>query len=85
VKELLEFQSRTRVVFGAGAFDRLGLLAKELGFKRVLLVADQGLFEAGHFQAAARLLAQSGVGVVAFHDFGLNPTTADVETGLGAD
>jgi alcohol dehydrogenase len=81
VKELLEFRSRTRVVFGAGAFDRLGLLARELGFKRVLLVADQGLFEVGHFQAAAKSLAQSGVGVVAFHDFGVNPTTADVEAG----
>jgi alcohol dehydrogenase len=82
VKELLEFQSRTQVVSGAGAFDRLGPLAKELGFKRVLLVADRGLFEVGHFQAAAKLLSQSGVGVVAFHDFGLNPTTADVEAGL---
>ena len=76
-----EFQSRTRVVFGEGAIDRLGALATELGFHRTLLVADRGLVDAGHAERATGLLTWAGVEVVAFHDFGLNPTTTDVEAG----
>ena len=66
-----EFQSRTRVVFGEGAIDRLGALATELGFHRTLLVADRGLVDAGHAERATGLLTRAGVEVVAFHDFGL--------------
>ena len=51
-----EFQSRTRVVFGEGAIDRLGALATELGFHRTLLVADRGLVDAGHAERATGLL-----------------------------
>ena len=35
-----DFQLRTRVVFGDGAFARLGDLARELSFTRTLIVAD---------------------------------------------
>ena len=76
-----EFQSRTRIVFGEDALDRLGSLAGDLGFRRTLLVADPGLVEAGHVEHAAGLLEKAGVEVVTFHDFHLNPTTADVEAG----
>src|ERR1700674_4858477 len=38
-----EFQLQTRLIFGSGAISRLGELARELGFRRTLLVADQGL------------------------------------------
>ena len=49
-----DFQPRTRVIFGAGALARLGELARELGFRRTLLVADAGVVQAGYVAAAVR-------------------------------
>jgi alcohol dehydrogenase len=48
-----DFQPRTRVVFGAGAIERLGELARGLNFRRTLLVADPGLVASGHVVGAA--------------------------------
>lgn len=78
---VFEYPSRTRVVFGAGMLDRLGDLARELGFQRTLLVTDRGLVTAGHFEHAANLLKSAGVAVVPFHDFPINPDTHAVEAG----
>jgi alcohol dehydrogenase len=76
-----DFQLRTRVVFGPGSLERLGPLARELGFRRTLLVADAGVVQAGHADEAARLLGAGGIETTAFHDFGPNPDSAMVETG----
>ncbi|HZN10792.1 MAG TPA: iron-containing alcohol dehydrogenase, partial [Blastocatellia bacterium] len=76
-----DYQARTRVVFGEGAVEKLGALARELGCGRALLVADRGLVASGHVEAAARLLAGAGVEVFAFHDFASNPDTEMVEAG----
>jgi alcohol dehydrogenase len=76
-----DFQNQTRVIFGNGALDRVGEVACELGFGRVLLVSDRGLVECGHAERAARLLAKAGIDVVPFHDFGVNPDTRLIETG----
>ncbi|MEL6897245.1 MAG: iron-containing alcohol dehydrogenase, partial [Planctomycetota bacterium] len=74
-------QPRTRVVFGPGSARRLGELAKEYGGKRVLLVSDQGVVDAGHFETGRRSLVEAGLEVHAFHDFAENPTTAMVDAG----
>lgn len=79
--QAFEYQSRTRVIFGAGALDRLGELAREMGFRRALLVADAGLVNAGHFAHAATLLKAAGVVAVPFHDFPANPDTRAMEAG----
>jgi len=79
--ELFDFHTRTRLVFGPGAFERLGELARELGFNRALLVADHGMIECGYVDEAVKLLEASRVEVLAFHDFGENPDTAMVEAG----
>jgi alcohol dehydrogenase len=76
-----DFQSHTRVVFGQGALGQLGVLAQELGFRRSLLVADRGLAAAGHVEEASKLLSASGVEVIPFHDFDVNPDTTMVEAG----
>ena len=76
-----DFQPRTRVVFGEGAITRLGELARELNFRRTLLVADRGLVAAGHVGRASEILSGAGVEVVAFHEFESNPDTAMVEWG----
>jgi alcohol dehydrogenase len=79
-----DFQPRTRIVFGAGSLERLGTLARDLGFRNTLLVADPGVADAGHAAAAARLLAQAGVEVAHFRDFGQNPDTRMIEAGCAA-
>jgi alcohol dehydrogenase len=79
--ESFDFHTRTRLVFGSGAFERLGELARELGFNRALLVADQGMVACGYVDEAVKLLDASRVEVFVFHDFGENPDTAMVETG----
>ena len=79
--EPFDFQSRTRVIFGSGTFSRLGTLARELGFRRSLLIADRGMLDCGYVVEAAALLKKAGIEVEAFHDFDVNPDTLMVEAG----
>ncbi|HEX6649257.1 MAG TPA: iron-containing alcohol dehydrogenase [Pyrinomonadaceae bacterium] len=74
-----DFQPRTRVIFGAGAVERLGELARELNFHRTLLVADRGLVASGHVDEAVNPLKKAGVEVFRFHDFEVNPDTRMIE------
>ena len=76
-----DFQPRTRVVFGAGVIERLGELARELNFRRTLLVADHGLVASGHVDEAVGPLEKAGVEVIRFHDFEVNPDSRRVENG----
>ena len=76
-----DFQPRTRVVFGAGVIERLGELARELNFRRTLLVADHGLLASGHVDEAVGPLEKAGVEVIRFHDFEVNPDSRMIENG----
>src|SRR5262249_28103227 len=76
-----DFQARTQLVFGLGAFQRLGELAREAEFRRALLVADEGMIACGYVEQAMRSLRQSAIEVFAFHQFSENPNTAMVEAG----
>ena len=76
-----DFQPRTRLIYGAGAIGQLGNVAKELGFRRTLLVADHGLVASGHVDEAVTPLQQAGIEVIRFHDFEVNPDTRMVEGG----
>ena len=77
--EPFDFELRTRLVFGAGTIGRLGPLARELGFRHPLLVADPGLVKAGHTDRAVHELDRAGIAVTTFHDFEVNPDTAMIE------
>lgn len=76
-----DFHLRTRLVFGAGAVEQLGHIARELRFKRPLVVADPGLRKAGHVERAMRLLETAGLDPAPFHDFDVNPDSDMVERG----
>jgi alcohol dehydrogenase len=76
-----DFQLRTRLVFGAGTLARLGTLARELNFKRTLLVADRGLVSSGHVAEAAEVLAAAQIEVIPFHEFDVDPDTQMCERG----
>lgn len=71
----------TRVVFGAGTLDRLGALARELGFRRTLVVTDKGLLPTGLADRAKALLASASIESWSFHEFEPNPDMAMVEAG----
>src|SRR5262245_14037998 len=72
---------RTRVVFGPGSLGQLPELARELGFRRCLLVADPGLVAAGHAGRALGLLGGAGIETAPFHGFGEDPDGAVVQAG----
>lgn len=76
-----DFQLQTRVIFGAGEINRLGEIARELGFRRTMLVADHGLVASGHVDEALAPLHTAGIEIVAFHDFDVNPDSAMVAAG----
>lgn len=76
-----DYQARTRIVFGPGSLAQLGLLAREQGFARTLLVADPGVLSVGHVATVRALLETAGVEVHTFHDFDANPDSAMVERG----
>jgi alcohol dehydrogenase len=76
-----DFQLRTRVVFGDGAFARLGELARELSCSRTLIVADPGIVATGQVQRAADWLGATGIDAHVFHDFDANPDSEMVEAG----
>jgi len=76
-----DYQPRTRVVYGAGVIERLGELARDLNFKRTLLVADHGMVASGHVDEAVGPLQRAGVEIIRFHDFEVNPDTRMIENG----
>jgi len=76
-----DFQLRTRIIFGEGAINRLGDVARELGLRRTLLVADHGLLASGHVEEAIAPLKKAFIHVVPFHDFDVNPDTKMIEDG----
>lgn len=77
----MQITTDIRVLSGEGSIDRLGALAKELGFSRTLLVADAGLARAGHLGHAHASLEAAGVEAIEFSDFGPNPDADMLEAG----
>ena len=62
----LDYQSRTRIVFGPGTIERLGELAGEMGAQQVLLISDPGVVAAGHAERGLDALRQQGLRLVYF-------------------
>ena len=79
-----DFAVRTRIVFGDGMFAQLGSLARELGFTRTLIVADQGIVSAGYVDRATTLLTAAGISVDCFGQFEPNPDANMVNVGVAA-
>ncbi|MCA9134381.1 MAG: iron-containing alcohol dehydrogenase, partial [Planctomycetales bacterium] len=80
--ESIDFQPRTRLVFGPQSIDRVGELGRELAASRALVVSDPGVVSAGHFQRGVDALRQAGIAVEAFHGVHENPSTDDVAAGV---
>jgi alcohol dehydrogenase len=74
-----DYRPRTRILFGAGEFARLGEVAREHNATRCLVIAGQSMVDAGHAQEAVRSLKARRMDVFAFHEFTPNPTVAMVD------
>ena len=72
----------TRLVFGVGALDQLGILAKQLDAKRVMIISDPGVTEAGHTERACSVVIDAGLVVAPFTGVHENPTTLDVSAAV---
>jgi alcohol dehydrogenase len=79
---LFDFQLPTRIVFGPGAISELGAAAAALSVKRVLVVSDPGIVQAGHTPRGIDSLRAAGLTVELFQGVKENPTTAHVNAGL---
>ncbi|MGV3486719.1 MAG: iron-containing alcohol dehydrogenase [Planctomycetaceae bacterium] len=77
-----DLQLPTRIVFDRGAIRQLGELASGFRPKRVLIVSDDGVIQAGHFESAEKSLRDAGMETASFHDFQENPTTDMVDRGV---
>jgi alcohol dehydrogenase class IV len=78
------FETTPRVICEDGAAARLGALAAELGWRRLLLVTDPGLRAAGILDAPLAGLADAGAAVELFSDVAADPPTACVERAVEA-
>ncbi|MFN0106499.1 MAG: iron-containing alcohol dehydrogenase [Bryobacteraceae bacterium] len=71
----------TRLVFGPGTIHQAGRHARELGFRRTLIVADSGMQKAGHIATVLSALAGEGIESSPWSNFGVNPDSQMVEHG----
>jgi len=77
----IEWQLRTRVIFGPDSLSHLGQVAHDLGATRALVVSDQGITATGYVDRAEALLQAAGVAAFRFHDFDSSPDSRMVEAG----
>jgi alcohol dehydrogenase len=74
--------SNVRVAFAPGALANVGEIARAEGAKRVMLVTDPGIRDAGHPERAVRSLYKAGLVVRVFDEVQENPTTEVVGKAL---
>jgi len=79
-----DFQTRTRLVFGANSVERAGELAREVEGRRVLLVTDPGIVKAGHAERLRQILENAHLSVALFDRVMENPTSRCVEECVAA-
>jgi len=70
---LIDWQPRTRLIFGPGVVARAGALAAELGLHDILLVCDEGIVRAGYADTVQEILERERLVVTRFSDFSENP------------
>ena len=77
-----DFQPLTRMVAGVDSIAQLGVLAAGFCVKKVLVVTDPGIVQAGHVQRGIDSLTAAGLQTHLFDGARENPTTDDVNAGL---
>ena len=81
---ITEMSWPTKVVFGAGALQRLPAQVSRLGMKRPLVVTDAGVVKVGLAQRVYDVLKAAGVAYARFEEVKPDPTERDAFAGLEA-
>lgn len=84
ILDIRQWNYPTRMVFGAGAIERLPSLCASTGMRAPLLVTDAGLRDAGITKNALDLMRSEGLEAGLFADVKGNPTLGNVEAGVAA-
>src|SRR5882672_4967316 len=74
----------TRIVHGRGAIRELPAELRRAGARKLLLVTDKGILQAGLLRFVTPLLEQAGVPFIVFSEFDPNPTDKDALKGIEA-
>lgn len=72
------------VVFGYGALSEAGFAARRLGARRVFVVTDPGIIEAGWYDELIALLTSAGLPYAMWHEVTPNPKDHEVAAGYQA-
>lgn len=78
------FETTPRVICEDGAASKLGALALDLGFHKLLLVTDPGLVAAGLLEGPLESLGDVGISVELFSDVAADPPQGCVEKAVEA-
>lgn len=78
---IFEFASPTRLVFGEGAFSRLGQEAAAHGKHALIVTSARAMRATGHLDKAQALLAEAGLACSVFDRIPPNPTASIVDEG----
>jgi alcohol dehydrogenase class IV len=69
------------IVFGRGMLSQVGSCARRLGGRKIFLVSDQGLFNAGWVDQVMKSLLAAGLDFVFYDQVTSNPKDVEVEEG----
>jgi alcohol dehydrogenase class IV len=69
------------IVFGRGMLSQVGSCARRLGGRKIFLVSDQGLFNAGWVDQVMKSLLEARLEFVYYDQVTINPRDVDVEEG----
>lgn len=69
------------IIFGRGLLNQVGSCARRLGGHKVLLVSDQGLFNAGWVDKVINSLIESDISFIYYDRITPNPKDAEIEEG----
>ncbi len=69
------------IIFGRGLLGQVGSCARRLGGKKVFLVSDQGLFQAGWVDQVMQCLLNDGLAFVYYDQITPNPKDTEIEDG----
>jgi len=77
------FQIPTNIIFGEGSLETIGTHAKDLGFKKPLLVTDKIIGQSAGVKRALDLLKKEGISAVVWDTISSEPTDKIIIEGLG--
>jgi alcohol dehydrogenase class IV len=72
------------IIFGRGALAEVGTAVGRLGGRRVFVVTDPGVIEAGWLERALPYVREAGLAYQVWHDLTPNPKDHEVEAGFAA-